>query len=398
MTRDSNAAPPILIVSPLREQGDTGVQTHVISFARFLSVQGRTVEVVTPYGRDAWLFYPLYVLRFPLQKIDAGLGVWWYRLSRRWVLQWRLWLRLRDGRAAVVYAQCPLSGAAGLAARAHAGQAVVMVVHFNVSQADEFVCQGVLRDGDWVWRGIRRLEASVLPRLDGMVFVSPYMRDVLHKRIPAVTEVAQEIIPNFVARHLKVRVPTSRAAGAPVRLVCVGTLEPRKNQAYLLEVCAQAAAAGLSFELSVIGEGPDRALLEWRARDLGIGGKVRFLGRVLDAALLLHEFDALIHTARMESFGIVLIEGMAAGLPLFATPVGGVPSVFNDGVEGRYLPLDDAIVAGQILAQVLADPILAERMAASAVERFSACFELSLVARRLTDFLDTVARVLPVPR
>jgi hypothetical protein len=65
-----------------------------------------------------------------------------------------------------------------------------MVVHFNVSQADEWLGKGMLREGDSVWRGIRKLEAQVLPKLDGLVFVSRFMRDVLMARIPAIRKSA----------------------------------------------------------------------------------------------------------------------------------------------------------------------------------------------------------------
>ena len=379
--------PPILVVSLLREQGDTGVQTHFCTFARFLAEEGRQVEIVTPYGRDAWFFYPLYAMRFPLQKLDASLGVWWYRLSRRWALSWRLWLRLRHGRAAVVYAQCPVSGAAGLAARAHAGQAVTMVVHFNVSQADEFVGQGALRDGGQVWRGIRQFEARVLPRLDGIVFVSRFMREQLLQRIPQISAVAHEEIPNFVATASRHAAPS----GLRRRLIAIGTLEPRKNQRHLLRAFAAASARLPGLSLSLAGDGTDRRALQALAAELGIAAQVRFLGHVNGAARLLPEHDACIHTARLENLPIALIEALSCGLPVLACPVGGIPEVFSDGVEGRYLPLDDATRAGEIIAQTLADPAVGARMAVAAAARFASAFELDHVARRLVGFLDNVA-------
>lgn len=379
--------PRILVTSLLREQGDTGVQTHFSSFVRFLVEQGREVEIVTPYGRDAWFFYPLYALRLPLNKLDAGLGVWWYRLSRRWALRWRLWRRLRDGRGAAIYAQCPVSGAAGLEARAHGGQAVVMVVHFNVSQSDEFVGQGLLRDGGPIWRGIQRFEAHVLPRLDGIVFVSRFMREQLLQRIPQISAVAHDEIPNFVAAASRL----AAATGLRRRLIAIGTLEPRKNQRHLLYAFAAASARLPGLELSLAGDGPDRRALQTLAEELGIAAQVHFLGHVSGAARLLPDHDACIHTARLENLPIALIEAMSCGLPVLACPVGGITELFTDGVEGRYLPLDDATRAGEIIAQTLADPAVTDRMAAAATARFSAAFERSRVATRLVDFLDKVA-------
>ena len=387
MTAGVNGAPPILVASLLREEGETGVQTHFCAFARFLASEGRAVEIVTPYGPDAWFFYPLYALRFPLQRLNASLGVWWYRATRRLALGWRLWWRLRRGQPATVYAQCPVSAAAGLAVRAHPGQAVALVVHFNVSQADEFVGQGLLREGDWVWRGIRRLEAEVLPRLDGIVFVSRFMRQQLLARIPQIAGVPHDEIPNFVAAGARQATPQ----GPRRRLIAIGTLEPRKNQRHLLRAFAAASALLPGLELTLAGDGPDRPALQALAADLGVAKQTHFLGHVSGAARLLPDHDACIHTARLENLPIALIEAMSCGLPVLACPVGGIPELFNDGVEGRYLPLDDAEAAGSIIAETLGDAATANHMAAAAAARFASSFELASVARRLMGFLDRLA-------
>lgn len=382
---DSSAQQPdILVATLLREQGETGVQTHFLSFASFLAAQGRTVELVTPYGRDVLLLYPLYALRGLLQALHPSLGIWWYRAVRRLALGWRLWWRLRRGRPAVVYAQCPVSAAAALGARRKGHQAVVMVVHFNVSQADEFAGQRMLRDGGPLWQRIRRFEAHVLPRLDGLVFVSRFMREQLLQRIPGIAAVAHEEIPNFVAAPSRTEAPVRPRR----RLIAIGTLEPRKNQAHLLDAFAAASQRLPGLALSIVGDGVDRRALEQRCVELGIAGQVSFLGHVSGAARLLPEHDAYIHTARLENLPISIIEALSCGLPVLACPVGGVPELFDDGVEGRYLPLDDARQAGQIIADTLADALGCERMAAAAQHRFERAFESGRVAARLSAFLD----------
>lgn len=376
----------IYIATLLAEQGDTGVQTHFNAFADYVIDQGGDVEIVTPYGADAWFFYPLYALRGLIQRLHAPAGVRWYRGIRLLSLRWRLWRRLRREPAALVYAQCPVSAAAGLQARQSPQQAVFMVAHFNVSQADEWAGQGLIRTEDATWRSIREFEARVLPRLDGIVFVSRFMQRTVCDRIPAIAEVRQQVLPNFVQDP---GVPLRRPASQPgcVRLVAIGTLEPRKNQRYLLDVFAAARAQCPGLHLTVIGEGPDRLLLEAHARALGVAGSVQFAGRVAQAGATLGEFDACIHTARMENLPIILIEAMSHALPVLACPVGGIPELFSDGVEGRYLPLDDALEAGSAVAALCNSPELRERMGLAARSRFVQGYSRHSVAGNLRRFL-----------
>jgi glycosyltransferase involved in cell wall biosynthesis len=98
-----------------------------------------------------------------------------------------------------------------------------------------------------------------------------------------------------------------------------------------------------------------------------------------------------VHTALNESFGITLIEAMSGGLPVFAAPVGGIPEIFDDGVQGRYLPLDDSKGAADILIASLGEEISLMRMARAAREKFIDKFESRDVAARLLGFLFYVA-------
>ena len=100
-------------------------------------------------------------------------------------------------------------------------------------------------------------------------------------------------------------------------------------------------AADRNYSLDVIGDGPLRHALTHRAEDLGIAGNVRFLGARDDVRAQLPGHRLYVHSARREAFGICLIEAMAAGLPVLATPVGGIPEVLDGGRAGALWPLDD---------------------------------------------------------
>jgi glycosyltransferase involved in cell wall biosynthesis len=84
--------------------------------------------------------------------------------------------------------------------------------------------------------------------------------------------------------------------------------------------------------LLVIGDGPDRTMLESLAAELGVSDRTIFSGYVEDPRGMLLAADALLHPARYEAFGLSIAEAMFAGLPVVATPVGGIPDVVDAGV------------------------------------------------------------------
>lgn len=379
----------IVVATILRPSGTTGVQTHFCTFVRWLEAKALPVAVMTPYNAPLWMVYPVFAVRRVLDLLSGLASVWWYRYWHTVFLEFALRRRLSAGNDCVVYAQCPLSAAAALRARRNARQRVVLVVHFNVSQADEWAGKGMISmDGHYA-ASIRRFEAVTLARLDGLVFVSEFMRAALMDRIPDIASVPFAVVPNFVSDP---GVP-SEAPTIDADLLIVGTLEPRKNQAYALEIVAAAARRGRKLSLTIAGDGPDRSALEAMAGTLGIADRVHFLGFVPDAAQLFSRHRGCLHVAHMESFGIVLIEAMSRGLPVFAPAVGGIPEVFEDGVEGRSIPLSDADVALGLILDWLEDENLMLRVKAAARSRFLERFEADRVALELVDFLGSTERL-----
>jgi glycosyltransferase involved in cell wall biosynthesis len=89
----------------------------------------------------------------------------------------------------------------------------------------------------------------------------------------------------------------------------------------------------------------------------------------------------------MEAFGISLIEAMAYALPVIAAPVGGIPEIISDRVEGRFWPIDDPKRAARILVNTLEDKSTMSQMGRAACKRFVTHFDTSVVFPRVRDFL-----------
>ncbi len=378
---------PIIIASLMRDVGQTGVQTHVRTFRDALQAQGDWPELVTPYSRPMWEGGSAYVAKRIVHMLSPAAAVRWYRHANEHLLATALRKILRRYPRCVIYAQCPVSARAALLSRSASSQSVVMAVHFNVSQADELVKKGTITIGDPLYRSICAAEDHTLPQLDGLVFVSQFMRGQLQRRIPSLTKLPSAVLPNFVPDPGS---PTRHQAMSD--LISIGSLEPRKNQAYILDILAAARAAGCTLSLTLAGDGPDRDRLRQRAKDLGIAPQINFVGYVADGARLLSSHRACIHAATMENMPLTLIESLSFSRPIFAPAVGGIPEIFTDGKEGRYLPLDDPAQAARIVIDWLRSPLRMAQAAAAARSRYLANFESTEVAADLNQFLQSVAR------
>lgn len=378
--------PVILVASLLPEQGFCGVQTHARAVSNFARSQGYEVRLAEPYQVSRWLRKPFAMVTHALKKLDPEKAVLWSRAFLFRFLRSRLRRHLRElkGRQVVVYAQDPLSARAALALRREGYDfRVVAVLHFNISEAYEYQLNGHTREGGALWRSLMRIEQEVLPQLDKVIFVSDAMRRIVLARNPDMTGVEQAVITNFLEHEIDL--PAKVAPRAD--LISIGTLEPRKNQCYLLHVLAEAKHLGHRYRLTLAGDGPSRKEWEALAMQLGVADQVEFLGYVSGASRLLPGHRAYVHAARMESFGIVLVEAMSCGLPVFAPPVGGIPEVFDDSVEGVLWPLDNARICAEKLIDVLEDQEAWQAMSHAARQRYVTLFSHDVLGQRWLNAL-----------
>lgn len=376
--------PGILVATILREDGNTGVHTHVRQLRDHLRMRDTAVPVITPFSREKALASAVFAVRMPIDRCSGPASVAWYRHWHEVFLRRALRRELADGQPRVVYAQEPLAARAALLSRTGPHQRVVMAVHFRTSQADEWAGKRrIMRDG-LVFRGIRGFERSVIPRVDGLVFVSEWARGALLGWLPEAASVPSAVIGNFVARW---PAASGRAPGLHADLVTTGHLEPVKNHGYLLTVLAEVNRAGHRLTLDVFGEGPLLHDLQRQARSLGVGDQVRFRGFRRDIRDFLPGYRAYVHASYSESSSLAIMEAMAAGLPVVAGDIGPISELCNDGAEARFWPLDDPRRAASTLLGLLHDEAVRAQAAHAALDRFRRDFDAETVAPRLVSFL-----------
>ncbi len=384
---------PIVIASLAREQGITGVHTHVHQLREFLGSSGDTATQVTPHswaGRSPvrrLVLGVLFAVRPLLERVWGPAHVWWYRSSHEWFLRRALRSRLAGLGPCVIYAQCPPSARAALQARSGPGQRVVLAVHFRISQSDEWADKGLIARGGRVYRSIREVERRTVSAVDGLVFVSAWARSALQQWMPEAIGVPGVVIPNFV------RAVPHRAVARRADLVSVGNLEAVKNHRYLLRVLRAAREQGFSYTLDVFGEGVQKGSLLALAAELGIADQVRLCGFRRDAPRLLPGYRAYVHASYSESSSLAIMEAMGAGLPVVSSDAGALPELFDDPEHGRFWPLDDARRAAQILVAFLESEEELRRAASAALGKFRSDYDAEVVAPRLVSFLRSAPAV-----
>jgi glycosyltransferase involved in cell wall biosynthesis len=202
-------------------------------------------------------------------------------------------------------------------------------------------------------------------------------------------------IPPLVAgANDNVRAELSIAAEAPV----VGTVSVLRDQK-ALDILLRAATIVREripdVQILIAGDGPEREPLERLSSGLGLDASVRFLGSRSDVPALLGAFDVAALSSDYEGTPLAVMEYMAAGLPIVATRVGGVPELIEDGRSGvlvdRRSP--EQLAAG--LVRLIKDRDLAAQLGIAARERQRDEFSIASVSKRvesLYERLYTAAR------
>ncbi|MGH8069237.1 MAG: glycosyltransferase family 4 protein [Candidatus Entotheonellia bacterium] len=156
----------------------------------------------------------------------------------------------------------------------------------------------------------------------------------------------------------------------------VGRLFPIKNHRLFLDAAALVAQQEPAAHFVIVGDGVLRSDIERHARSLGLADRVIFTGWRRDLPHIYNDLDVLAVTSNNEGTPVSAIEAMAAGCPVVATKVGGLPDLIREGETGYLVPPGDARAVATALLRVLHQPGMARRMGETgrmAVrERFSA--------------------------
>lgn len=197
------------------------------------------------------------------------------------------------------------------------------------------------------------------------------------------------IIPNAVPapRHRR-----DAPAGRPPHLLFLGRLGDRKRVGDLVEALAAPSVRALDWTATLAGDG-DVGRYRAQARSLGIADRIRFPGWTGpdETDRLLASADVMVLPSEAENLPMSILEAMANGLAVVATPVGAVPEVIRPGVNGCLVPVGDVVALSNALRAVISDRALRERLGAGARALYQERFAIESYVRQFFALYAEIA-------
>ena len=374
----------VLIVSGIWPPDVGGPASHAPELAAFLLGRGHAVEVVTT--ADAPPAKQAYEVRWVDRAAPAGV-----RHARV-----AAWIRERAIHSDVVYATSML-GRAVLGATLARRPVVAKLV---ADEAYERARRWGLFDGDLDafqrFRGglrvrlLRKARDRALRRVSHLVCPSGYLAalavdwGVPRERVTVLPNAAPPL-PSLPDRD---EARAGLGVDGPM-LAFAGRVTRQKS----LGVALDALARVDDVSLFIAGDGPDLAEVRRRVLELGLDGRVRFLGSLgrNDVLTLFRAADASLLTSSWENFPHTVVEALAVGTPVIATRVGGVPELVRDEENGLLVAAGDTEAVADAISRLVRDAGLRDRLASEATRSVEP-LQSEVLYARLEAILAEAAR------
>ncbi len=265
------------------------------------------------------------------------------------------------------------------------------IVHFHTKRAHALSL--------WLPRGPQCPKYVVTRRMDYPEAKTWYTRLLYNRRVDGVVAISRVIMNLLIEAGVepeRIRLIHSGidpqrfdrcadgSASAEYEAVVgiIASLEERKGHRYLFEAAAMLKRRGHKIKYLVAGEGPARRQLEERVKALHLGDEIRFCGFVSDAPDFLSQIDIFTLPSLYEGLGVAALEAMAAGKPVIASRVGGLPELIADGETGMLVAPKNSEELAQAVARLAGEKSLAREMGQKGAERARASFSLEQMAAK----------------
>lgn len=361
----------IALVSPYDHAFPGGVAAHISELAAQFESWGHSVKLIAPCSAPERIQQDNFIHLGRPVPVPSGGSI--ARVSFSVWLQPKVKALLRQEQFDVVHLHEPFAG-------------FIPYMMLRMSNAVNIATFHTFR-GTRLYRVGKHLLMRDYRKLDGRIAVSTPAYQFISRHFPG----DYEIIPNGIRVDLYANAaPFPHLLDGKLNLLFVGRLEKRKGLKYLLSAFSRLKWDWPELRLIVVGPGkPDddsyRIMSERNLQD------VVFVGRVSDQEKARYYKSAHVYcspaTGR-ESFGIVLLEAMAAGAPIVASAIEGYSSVIENEVDGLLVPPKDDAALADAIARLLKDPGLRSSLAARArckVEEY----RWERIAGRVLDYYRT---------
>ena len=229
----------------------------------------------------------------------------------------------------------------------------------------------------------------ILSGTDVLTTNSTYTKKVITKLSPVSRPV--RVIPMGVLPSQQVS--QKKIISDEITILFVGRLIPWKGVDTLIKAMVHVLEKYPLAIISIVGDGPERVRLKSLAQDLGISGRVQFLGRVDEFRLseLYSNASVFILPSRsyqgmvMEGLGVVLLEAMSHGVPVIGSNVGGIPDIITDGENGFIFPCEDDRLLAEKIMVLLEDSFLKEQFRIAGYRTVRIKFSWEIISRKFSD-------------
>jgi phosphatidyl-myo-inositol alpha-mannosyltransferase len=338
-----------------------GVQVHVRELAGYMVAEGHDVLVLAPVRHRAserWVHAVGRPVDVTYNRSNAPIDPrpWSFLRARE---------ELRAFRPDVVHVHEPFTPSTSMWATLAAEAPVVATFHTGAERSRLY-----------------DLAAPLIRRIARRIVVRVAVSEVAERAAAARIGGSFEIVPNGadIGRFADAE---PAVLGEGPKLLFVGRLDERKGFPTAVSAFERLAIGRPALRLIVVGDGPERSAIDGLSPD--VRARVTMLGSVPNVDLPPFEKACDLYLGTSvggESFGVVLVEAMAAGLPVVASDIPGYDEVVTDGVEGFLVPPRNPEAVAQAAESILGDPDLAARFSAAGLAR-AATFDWPIVGARL---------------
>lgn len=270
-----------------------------------------------------------------------------------------------------------------------AGVPIVISTVHNSLQDYEI---GHLKRG--LYRTVLRL---TLPLVDRIICVSEALKNDVVEECPTAADRTVTIYngvdtAQFTPSGKRSEVRRACGVGQGPMLVVIGRLTEQKGHRFLLQALPTLLAQWPTLRCVCVGEGELRETLSALATHLGVAQACRLTGSREDIPDILAAADVVVLPSLSEGFPFVLLEALAAGRPVVASRVNGVPELIEDGKTGRLVPPRDAGALSSALHEVLSDPDRSAAMAQEGCRLVRARFTADRMAAETVAVFESLIR------
>jgi len=308
---------------------------------------------------------------------------------------WALWRLFRSEQPAIVHTHTSKAGALGRLAAALTG--VPVVVH---TPHGHIFYGHFGRVASWIFVQMERLLARWMTRC--IALTEDERQEYSARGIGRTDQVA--VVPSSIELDRFQRAGGGGRNGFPLGFECaagativgsVGWLTPVKGHRYLIEALAKLKPAYPNVCGVIVGSGELHRELEALAERLGVRPSLRFLGKRDDVAECVAAMDVFVLPSLNEGMGRALVEAMAAGRPVVASRVGGVPTVVEDRVTGLLVPPGDADALASAIRALLDRPAWARELGAAAAKQIGDRFSEASMIRSIESLYEEAMKAGP---